>query len=130
MTVCCQFDVAWSGHENVVAGAVTASSLVVGVVDVGQHGQCRALVPALPPVLHGAHWQSRWRDGRRANAFSLRSLRVWLRLQVGSPTRGRAANLLVRYLAIERSPRPLRGDSGGNLVRSPMGNCPAPAGWD
>ena len=98
--------------------------------DVGQHRQCRALVPALSPVLHGADGDPWRRHGHRAHAIPLRSLRVWLRLQVGSPARGRSTNLLVRYLAIERCHRPVRGDRGGDLVRSPMGHRPAPAGWD
>ena len=69
--------------------------------------------------------------GQRArhlgHALPLRSLCFWLRLQILSPARGCSAHLLVRYMAIERRHRPIRGDRSRGLLRSAVGHRPAPA---
>src|SRR5215510_1529813 len=130
VTVRCQFDYTRSDHEIAVAGAIKPSGLVVATSDLGQHRKYRVLVPAVSPVppaaesRHGQHFR------QPGHAVALRSLCFWLRLQIVSAASGCPKNLLVRYLAIQRPYRSLRGDGGRDLLRSAVGHRPAPAGRD
>ena len=111
-------------------GLVKSPGLVVGPVDPGQRRQYRGLVPAVPPAPRTADRQSRQHVRHRAHAAALRGLCVRLRIQVVPSARGRAADLLVRHLAVERCRRPLGRNRGRDLLRGAVGDYPAPARHD
>src|SRR5580698_393301 len=95
--------------------SVQSPGMVVGAADAGQRYEYRCLVLAVLPVSRPGGCQSRQQVRPRTPA--LRGLRLWLRLSVVPSPRRRAADLPVRYLAVERSRRPDRGDRGGALLR-------------
>src|SRR6267154_1764470 len=77
---------------------VKSPGLVVEFVDVGQRRQYRGLVPAVPKAARTADRRSRQHIRHRAHAPPVCGLCFWLRIQVVPAARGRAADLLVRYL--------------------------------
>src|SRR4051812_113178 len=82
---------------------------VVGYADLGQRRQYRGLASAVPAPAWAAGRNAGQRLRRRTDAAALRGVCVRLRLPLGPAARGRAADLPVRYLAVERVRRPFGG---------------------
>src|SRR6266550_3789051 len=93
-------------YEFAMAGAVTVLGLVksarvvVVSVDAREHHQYRGLVLAVPLPAETADRQSRQYVRHRADALSLRGIRLRLRVQIVPSARGCSADLPVRYLAL------------------------------
>src|SRR5262249_36295513 len=121
-------------HEFGMAGAVGGLGLVksprvvVGAVYARERPQYRGLVLALPLPAETADRRSRRHVRQhRADAPSLRGIRLWLRISIVPSARGCSAHLPVRHLAVERRDRTVGGDRGRGLLRGAVGDCAASA---
>jgi hypothetical protein len=74
-----------------VLGLVKSARVVVVSVDARERHQYRGLVLALPLPAETADRRSRRRVRHRADAPSLRGIRLWLRIQIVPSARGRSA---------------------------------------
>ena len=108
-------------------GLVKSPSLVVVSVTPGERREYRSLVLLqLSSGTAGAWWHVRGRP----YALSLCGICFWLRVSVGTPARGYSANLLVRYVVVERNGGPVGSNRGRDLLRGAVGDYSAPIRYD
>src|SRR5580704_17958741 len=111
-----------------LSGLTKSRVLVVGDAAAGQRRQYRVLDFDVPRA--SRRRRLRPYSGHAGHASAQRGLFIRLRLPLVVAARGRAADLSVRYLAIERCRGPFGGDGGRDLSRGAMDDDPLATGDD